>query len=457
MITAVIALRELKSLIRLATPLLVAQSLTTGTGVVDAMMSGHYSAKALAAVAVGNSLWLPLYLLIAGMLIATTTMVARFHGAKQPHNIVTAVQQSIWLALLLSLVTVLLLRNSEALLIVAGVEPDILPIADGYLTAFSWGMPAAAIFNGLRGYSEGMGRTRPYMLSSLIAFLINIPMNYALIYGAWGFPELGAVGCGWATAISFWVQVLILLGFTLSKTRFDGIDLYARWQAPLLSEISKITRLGTPIALAAFAEVTIFSLIALLVARLGTEIIAGHQIALSASHMIFMLPLALSQAVTIKVGFYLGQGNQGRANQIVAVGLFSALLLSMSTMSAILLFRETVISWYTQDATVTLIALSLFFWMAIYQLPDHLQIIGNASLRAYHDTRFPMLLILIAYWGICLPIGYYLGLTNLLSPQPLAAEGFWIGLAIGLSTACCFLLPRLWIISQRPLTIALTR
>jgi MATE family multidrug resistance protein len=452
MLTVAIVHRELKSLIQLATPLLVAQSLTTGTGVVDAMMSGQYSASALAAVAVGNSLWLPLYLLISGMLIATTTMVARYHGANQPHNIVTAVQQSIWLALLLSIVTVLLLRNSEALLELAGVAPDILPMADGYLTAFSWGMPAVAIFNGLRGFTEGMGRTRPYMLSSLIAFLVNIPMNYALIYGAWGFPELGAVGCGWATAISFWVQVVMLAAFSQSTTRFEGIRLFAGWQAPVFSEITRIARLGTPIAMAAFAEVTIFSLIALLVARLGTEVIAGHQIALSASHVIFMLPLALSQAVTIKVGFHLGQNNQARANQIVAVGLLAALILSMSTMSSILLFRETIISWYTRDATVELIALSLFFWMALYQLPDHLQIISNASLRAYHDTRFPMLLILIAYWGISLPLGYCLGLSDVITAQPLAAEGFWIGLSIGLSIACGLLLTRLWIITQRPLS-----
>lgn len=449
MMTHVIFRRELKALIQLATPLLVAQSLTTATGVVDAMMSGHYSASALAAVAVGNSLWLPMFLLISGMMIATTTMVARFHGARNKSAIVTTVQQSLWLALMLSALTVLLLRNSEALLSWVGVSAETLPIADGYLSAVSWGMPAVAIFNGLRGFTEGMGRTRPFMLSSLLAFLVNIPLNYALIYGVWGFPELGAVGCGWATAMSFWLQAIILLAVTSSAKHYEDIQLFKNWLGPNIAEISKVLKLGGPIALAAFAEVTIFSMIALLVARLGTTVMAGHQIALSASHLIFMLPLALSQAVTIRVGYFLGQLNQARANQIVKVGLCAALLLALSTMSSILLFRTAIIDGYTDNSAVFQVALPLFFWMALYQIPDHLQIISNAALRAYHDTRLPMALILFAYWGIALPLGYTLGLTGFISEQPLSATGFWMGLAVGLSVACCLLLCRLRLITRR--------
>jgi MATE family multidrug resistance protein len=449
MITAVILRRELGSLIKLATPLLIAQLLTSATGVVDAMMSGHYSAQALAAVAVGNSVWLPLYLLIAGMMIATTTMVARFHGGKQTQNIVTTVQQSIWLALALSLLTVVILRNCKPLLNWAGLDPTTLLIADGYMAAVSWGMPAAAIFNGLRGFSEGMGRTRPFMISSLIAFIVNIPLNYALIHGLWIFPELGAVGCGWATAISFWLQAFILFGFTRKVDNYESIHLFHNWQWPHLTEMGKVIKLGLPIAMAAFAEVTIFSLIALLVAGLGTPIIAGHQIALSTSHLIFMIPLALSQAVTIQTGYYLGDNNQARANQVIIIGLSCALLLALCTMGGILIFREVIISLYTTDITVSGIAMALFLWMAFYQIPDHLQIISNAALRGYHDTRIPMLFILFAYWGVSLPLGYLLGRTTLITATPLAAKGFWIGLSIGLSASCCLLLYRLWRVAHR--------
>lgn len=441
---------EARSLIRLALPLLAAQTLTTATGVVDAMMSGQYSSKALAAVAIGNSLWLPVYLLIAGLLIGSTAMVSRFYGAKSKSDIVSTVQQSIWLALFLAVPSMLLLQNSGYLLDLLNVGPEVYNYAEGYLWAFSWGMPAIAIFNGLRAFTEGMGKTRPYMISSLIAFLANIPMNYALIYGHWGAPELGAVGCGWATALSLWLQAILLFLFTRSPDRYDGIQLYRGWQLPQFDWIRRVGRLGWPIALGAFAEVTIFSTIALLIARLDPSVVAGHQVALSSSHLIFMLPLSLAQAVTIRVGNKLGAGDQQDANRTALVGLGCAVILAMITSSFILSLRGVIIGFYTSDAAVVMVAMSLFFWMACYQLPDHLQIVANSTLRAYHDTRIPMTLILLAYWGVCLPLGYSLALTTLFTESPMEAEGFWLALFIGLTVSCVLLLSRLRVIVKRP-------
>ena len=442
--------KEASALTKLALPLLAAQSLTTGTGVVDAMMSGHYSAEALAAVAIGNSLWLPVYLLIAGLLIGSTAMVSRFHGSGSKADIVSTVQQSIWLALSLALVSVWLLRNSGVLLGWLKLSEEVRPIAEGYLSAFSWGVPAIAIFNGLRAFTEGMGRTRPYMISSLIAFLANIPMNYMLIYGRWGAPELGAVGCGWATALSLWLQVILLFIFTRSPSRYEGISLYQNLQKPNLRWIRRVGKLGWPIALGAFAEVTIFSMIALLIARLDASVVAGHQVALSSSHLIFMLPLSLSQAVTIRVGNQLGAGDQRGANLTVRTGLLCALLLALTTFTLIISLRGLIIGLYTNDTAVIAVAFSLFFWMACYQLPDHLQIVANASLRAYHDTRIPMALILTSYWGVCLPLGYLLGITDHITASPMQAEGFWVALFVGLILSSFLLLSRLRRVVKRP-------
>jgi len=441
---------EIKQLLRLAAPLLAAQLLSTATGVVDTIMSGHYHANDLAAVAVGNSLWLPLFLLVSGMLIATTSMVARFHGAGDKQAIVTTTQQSIWLALIAALVAAVALMNVGPVLVWLGLEPELIRITDGYLYAVAFGFPAAAIFNGLRGFTEGMGRTKPYMISSLLAFLANIPLNYALIYGVWGLPEMGGVGCGWATAMSMWMQVLVLLWFTSRPKKYAGIRLYRRWQKPQLLEMRKVFSLGFPIAIAVFAEVSIFSAIALLLAPLGALVVAGHQVALSVSHMIFMLPLSLSQAITIRVGFFLGRGEQQQANAVARTGIMGAALLSMFTMTMILCFRETIVAWFTSDVEVQLLAASVFVFMAVYQFPDHVQIAANAALRAYHDTRVPLLLILLAYWVVALPLGYILARTDWLV-EPIAAQGFWIGLLVGLAITGVLLTLRLYKIASRPM------
>jgi MATE family, multidrug efflux pump len=444
------AMTVLSQLLRLAAPLLAAQLLNTGTGVVDTMMSGHYSANDLAAVAIGNSIWLPLFLLIAGVMIAVTSMVARFHGAQQRDAIITTTQQGIWLGLMIASLVALLLANSDFLLRWFDVNQQVAPITSGYLFAVAYGMPAAAVFSGLRSFCEGMGKTQPYLIASLVAFLANIPLNYALIYGQWGFPELGGVGCGWATAMSMWLQVVLLIIFTRSPSSFHDTDLWAQWGKPVWADIRKVAGLGLPIALGVFAEVSIFSAIALLLAPLGANIVAGHQIALNVSHLIFMLPLSLSQAITIRVGYFLGQHQQAIANFVVKIGLMSGMCLSLMTMSLILLGREYIVLLYTTDPAVIALALPLFLWMAIYQFPDQLQIVANASLRAYQDTRVPLRIILFAYWGVCLPLGFVLARTDLLV-EPIAAKGFWIGLVVGLTLTAILLLTRLYRTARKPL------
>ena len=413
-------------------------------------MAGRYHANDLAAIAIGNGIWLPLSLLITGLLIACTSMVARFHGANQPDQIVATVQQSFWLALVTAFLCIAVLLNANVIVEWLSVDEDFAPIIDKYLRAVSFGFPALALFATQRSFTEGMGLTKPFMISSLIGFLANIPLNYGLIYGAWGLPELGGEGCGWATAASMWLQTGILFLFTRRHQHYHGIRIYQHWRGPDLARIRSIARLGFPIALAVFAEVSIFSVIALLLAPLGAVVVAGHQIALSVSHLIFMLPLSLSQALTIRVGYFLGRGEQQVANSVVKVGLVASLSLALMTSSFIVLSREFLVGLYTLDVPVQEVAIALFFWMAIYQLPDQLQIAANACLRAYQDTRVPLLFILLSYWGLALPLGYTLALTGHLG-EPIAAQGFWIGLVAGLSGTAILLGARLIRVARRPL------
>lgn len=443
---------EFRHLVRLAAPLLTAQLLVTGTSTVDTIMAGNYHANDLAGVAIGSSVWMPLYLFISGLLIATTSMVARFHGAEESKSIVNTVHQSIWLAMAISVVCMLVLFNADILLEWMSVEAEFAIITDGYLNAMAFGAPGAVLFGCMRAFTEGMGRTKPFMISSALAFLLNIPLNYALIYGEWGFPELGGVGCGWATAFSMWFQVLVLGWFVSRARKYNNVALLRGWQKPNIAKIKSIASLGLPIALAVFAEVSIFSMVALLLAPLGAVMVAGHQIALSASHLIFIFPLSLSQAVTIRVGYYLGRKQQLRANLVARTGIGAAALMALGSLSLILVFRETVVGFYTQDAAVQAVALSLFLWMAIYQFPDHIQIAANASLRAYQDSRIPLMLILLCYWGIALPLGYILAHTDWLMPAQ-GAQGFWMALVVGLTGTAILLGGRLLVIAKIPVKV----
>ncbi len=441
---------ELTYLVRLASPLLAAQIFTTAMGVVDTVMAGNYGAEDLAGVAIGSSVWLPIYLLVSGLLIGTTSMVSRFHGAEKPADIVTTVQQSLWMVLMAAALAVVLLLNITPLLDVMQISGSMQEITQHYLFGIAMGVPGAAIFSSLRAFSEGMGRTYPFMVSSCIAFLLNIPLNYSLIYGFGFLPELGGVGCGWATAVCMWVQVIVLMYFVTNPKRFDGVRLFSAWQWPQLKVIWNICRLGVPIAVAVFAEVSIFAVIALLLAPLGALAVASHQIALSTSHLIFMLPLSLSQALTIRVGYFLGRGQQGYANYVARVGITTAIVMALCSMTALLTFRENIVSWYTDDPEVTALAVALFFWMAVYQLPDHIQIACNATLRAYHDSRTPLLLILFSFWGIAMPLGYITGRTDWLV-EPMAAAGFWLALVAGLTGTALLLSVRLWWRARQPL------
>ena len=441
---------ELRQLVALAMPLLTAHLLTTGIGAVDTLMAGRYHANDLAAIAVGNSIWLPLSLLISGLLIASTSMVARYHGASEHRDIVATVQQSFWLALAVAVACIVVLLNAHVVLAWIAVDADFAPIVERYLHAIAFGFPAFALLSTQRSFTEAMGKTKPFMMSSLFGFVVNIPLNYALIYGAWGLPELGGEGCGWATAASMWLQCLALFLFTRRHQDYANIRIYHRWQRPDWSYMCRIARLGLPISLAVFAEVSIFSAIALLLAPLGAQVVAGHQIALSVSHLVFMLPLSLSQALTIRVALFLGKGDQSAANFVVRVGLFVALSLALVTSVMIFLGREFLVGLYTLDEAVRQVALVLFFWMALYQLPDQLQISANACLRAYQDTRKPLGLILLSYWGLALPLGYIVARTEWLG-EALAAEGFWIGLLVGLTATAVLLGSRLWHVARQPI------
>ncbi|WP_271408309.1 MATE family efflux transporter [Pseudomonas sp. Q1-7] len=433
---------ELRALLKLAAPIMVAQLSNSAMGFVDAVMAGRVGARDLAAVALGNSIWIPVFLLMTGILLATTAKVAERFGAGRQDEIGPLVRQALWLALVVGLCGALLLINARPVLQLMGVDPDLVAPAMGYLHGIAFGFPAVALYYVLRCFSDGLGRTRPSMVLGICGLLLNIPLNYILIYGHLGMPALGGVGCGWASGLVMWFLLLGMFGWVTRAPAYRPSGLFERFDKPSLPVIRRLLSIGGPIGIAVFAESSIFAVIALLIGGLGATVVAGHQIALNFSALIFMIPYALAMAVTVRVGQALGRGDPRAARFAAGVGIGAALAYACLSASLMLLCRELIAKMYSPDPAVIAVAAMLIVYSALFQFSDAIQVAAAGALRGYQDTRATMLITLFAYWGIGLPVGYALGLADWLG-EPSGPKGLWQGLVVGLTCAAALLSLRL--------------
>ncbi|MDO9081264.1 MAG: MATE family efflux transporter [Desulfuromonadales bacterium] len=439
---------EGRALLLLAAPIFTSLFAQQTLAFVDTVMAGRVSAVDLAGVAVGGSLWIPVLLFLYGVLLAVTPLVAQLYGAGRTAECGPLARRALWVALPLVLLSILLLRQADGVFVIMGVEAAIATIAVDYLKALTWGLPAIGIFYVLRNLSEGLGLARPSMLIGLASLPVNIFFNYLFIYGKLGFPALGGVGCGWGTTVTLWFMcgcMLLTIRRVSAYTPTHFFDLAKKRGA---EGATQVLRLGLPIGATLLVESSIFALIALFLAPLGAVAVAAHQITLNYSSLIFMIPLSLSCAMTIRVGHAVGRGRLDRARLVSHTGLTLTALIALVTATVTLLMAGPIASLYTRDPQLIVSVVGLLTLNALYQLPDALQVGAAASLRGYKDTRVPLLLVVVAYWVISLPLGYTLALTHLWGP-PLGARGFWISLIIGLSVAALLLGSRLLRVERR--------
>ncbi|UUQ67784.1 MATE family efflux transporter [Pseudomonas fuscovaginae UPB0736] len=432
----------MRNLLGLALPIIIAQLAHTAMGFVDAVMAGRVGPRDLAAVALGNSIWVPVFLLMTGILLATTPKVAQHYGAGTPAQIGPVVRQALWLALVVGLGAGLILYNAEPILHLMKVDPELIGPCMDYLRGIGSGLPTVALYHVLRCCSDGMGRTRPSMVLGLCGLALNIPLNYVFIYGHLGVPALGGPGCGWATAIVMWVMLLGMAGWVRRAKVYQPSQVFSRFDWPQWSVIKRLLGIGLPIGIAVFAESSIFAVIALLIGSLGAHVVAGHQIALNISSLVFMVPYSLGMAITVRVGQALGREQPREARFTAGVGVATALAYGCLSASLMLLFREHLATVYTSDPVVIQVATMLIVYSALFQFSDVIQVTAAGALRGYQDTRVTMILTLFAYWGIGLPVGYALGLTDWFG-APSGPSGLWEGLIVGLSCAAVMLSIRL--------------
>jgi len=412
-------------------------------GVADTVMSGRASTEDLAAVAIGAGIWLPLFLFMAGVLTAITPTVAQLNGEKNYSQIGHVIRQSLWIAICLGSVSFILLQNIAPLLDFMQVQMDIRPIIISYLDAVSWGVPGIAFFLILRYLNEGMANTVPIMIVGLIGLFINVLINYLLIFGHWGFPPMGGVGAGWATTITHWLMVIMLITYIFRSSYFHSTQLFANDLIPDKNELLQLVKLGAPIGIAFFVEGSIFSIISLFIASLGTIIVAAQQVALNIASLLFMFPLSFSMGVTILVGHARGRKNYPELVQFIKTGYLINISMAIVIVIFILTHARFISGLYTDNLQVIQLASQLMIFAAIYQLSDGIQLCSGGALRGLKDTTIPMLFSIFSFWVVGFPLGYLLGLTNVIG-EAMGAAGFWIGLLTGLTSSAILLTSRLY-------------
>lgn len=435
---------ELRAMLKIAMPAVFAQLAQMSLGTIDSIMAGQMGARELAAVATGTNLIWPLMLILLGVFLALNPIIAHYNGAKSNESIARALQNSLWFAAAISLPVFWLWRHMGFVLQWLDVSTDIRPLALDYVDALSWGTPFLWGMLALRFCNEGLFANRAVMWVAFLAVPLQILLNWLLMYGHWGMPELGAVGVGYATSCVWFCMFCSMLAYTFRAKRHRHLRLFAKWYGPQWHYFKELLQVGTPMGLAFGMEVLMFSSMGLMMATYDTTIIAAHQIALNFASLTFMVPLGISSAITARVGFAAGAGSQPGVRRAGKTGILLAAAFMTFSASIMIGLPHWVTAAYTQDATVQAIAVGFLFLAGIFQFSDGLQVSAAGALRGLKDTRYPMIICFFAYWIVGFPSGWLFAHYTSLGPA-----GYWAGMIGGLSMAAVLLNWRFHVLSKR--------
>ena len=435
-------------LLRLAGPLILGQVAVVGMTVTDIYMAGQVNADTLAALQLGGSMWSMINLIIIGIMIANSPIIGNHWGAQQIDKVRAQFQQILWLALPIGLLAVGAVFFGIQMLSHLDISENVYQIAKGYLSPFlitGFMFPA---FFAFRTTFEGMGDTRPVLVFNSAAFLLNAFLDYGLVFGKFGFPQMGGVGAAWATVIvmAFLLSCMATYGQRSKTTK--GLKLYHDFSGPNIKQLKETLRLGIPISLNIAAEFSFFAIIPFMIAHLGAAVVGAHAIAINIDSLAFMVPLGIAQALTIKVSHAIGRGNPLEARVFCLAGFKLVLILGLTMSTLKILFRHDIAAIFSTDTEIQILAANLFFFAAALGAVDCLQMSCSGALRGYKDARIPLIIQITAFWIIAFPIAYSIALTNYWG-DPLGIYGFWIGTVIAASIAATSLLIRWNKVSRR--------
>ncbi|CAH0124564.1 MULTISPECIES: MATE family efflux transporter [Bacillaceae] len=436
--------QKIRLLFYILIPILITQISMYAMTFFDVMMSGQYSTQDVAGVSIGSSLWTPVYTGLSGILIALTPVVSQLVGSRQSKSVSYSVMQAIYLAVTLALFILIIGAFSlNPVLNAMDLEDSVHMVAHDYLIALSLGIIPLFVYNALRAFIDALGQTRISMIITLCALPVNVLFNYLLIYGKLGFPELGGVGSGYATAITYWLIALVAILVVIKINPFSTYKVFNEFFRVSWKEWRALLLIGVPIGLAIFFETSIFSAVTLLMSKYDTVTIASHQIAMNFASLLYMIPLSISMALTIVIGFEIGANRYKDAKVYSWIGISMALTMSLVLSTILFLFREPVASLYTKDHEVMMLTSHFLIYAIFFQISDALQAPIQGILRGYKDVNVTFAMSLVSYWILGLPIGYVFAKYT-----DMGAFGYWIGLITGLALGAIGLAARLRFIQQ---------
>lgn len=434
-----------KNMLKVIMPILITQIAMYMITFFDILMTGRYDTHHLAGVTIGSSFWVPVYTGLAGILMALTPIIAQHSGARNYKAVRPYVQQGIYVSVALSAIVFLIIRFGVGPILNAmPLETQVQIVASDYLLGMSLGLLPLFGYAVIRSFFDGLGETRVSMSIILLAAPINVTLNYLLIYGRFGFPELGGAGAGYASAITYW---LIFFIACLTATKFGpfvSFQLFKGWTKVSFAKWKDILTIGVPMGISIFVEISIFSIVTLLMANYSTATISAHQIAMNFTSLLYMIPLSISMGVTILVGQEIGAKRYENAKQYGYLSIGLAVFFSFISIAILLTFREQIAGLYTTDLSIINLSTHFFIYAALFQLSDAIQAPVQGILRGYKDVNITFLMAIISYWVLGLPIGYVMANFTNFGPY-----GYWIGLIIGLTVGAITLSLRLRLIQRR--------
>lgn len=420
---------EARTIVRLAIPLIAGQLAFIGTIVADTVMAGRLGATDLAAVGLAASLWAPVWMVLMGTCMALSPSVAQLVGRGEQLAAGRVVRQGLWLGLALGLLGIAVVTGVARVPSRLGIEPDVALLAAGYLHVLVFALPASGLYLALRFSVEGTGATRLVLYVAIGALVAKLFVNWLLMFGALGAPRLGAVGAAWSTVVVLWLNLASIIVWSQRNQWVRALGIWHQFEPPDPRALLRLFKLGLPIAGAFVAEVGLFSAVTLMMGQFGATALSAHQIAYNVSSITFMVPLGIAMATTVRVGSASTLGPEA-ARRAGVTGM-SLAVAAMAVASVVLvLTRGSVAALYTDVATVQVEATALLLLAALFQLSDGLQVSSAGALRGIKDTGVPFLITAVSYWGVGVPAAFLLGFT-----LELGAQGLWLGLFLGLTTA----------------------
>lgn len=424
-------------------PLFMGQLAATSMGVVDTVMAGSAGTLELSGVAIGSSIFWPSELFVVGMALAIHPLIANLVGNGQLYKVALRMQVATVCTLACAaIIGVIIMLVPLVYRMFPSVDQDMVKIGQGYLIAVGLAMPGFAMFNVLRAYWEGLGKTGPTLMFGCMALVLNIPLNYIFIFGHLGMPALGGVGCGVATALSIYFTVIGMLFYVKKSPAFSKVRIYQKWEPMSWSQCWSFLKLSLPLGIAGMIETLCFSLVAIMLSPFGPVVVASHTIAMNVSGLLAIVPIALSSTASIEVGEAMGTNSWSHARKRALSSTSLAVAFYVIGASVLFFMGEQIAALYSDDAEVLLLAPVLMMYCVVFFFPETLQVMAIGILRGFKDSRTIFAVTIVAYWIVGMPIGYSLG-YGYLGDALEGAEGFWLGFIFSLTCASVLLGGRL--------------